>query len=485
MFGRLMNIWDNQSIEVKMLGRGLFWTMSGSILSRGVLFLAWILVARILGKEHYGEYGLIRNTVLMFATFAGAGMGQAATKFVAEFINKDKKKAERIAALVVILTFITAVVVFIAALFLAPLIADNTMHAPWLANDFRVAAFILLFSTINSVQIGILEGLGLFKKVAFINSINAVVSFPIFVVGAYWGGVLGSVIAYGLSIVVICLMSGWQIGIQKRLGFLRLNYKEAWKERKLIYVFILPAILSGIAVMPLKWVADVMLANNSGFGELGTFSAALTINMIILGIAATFNSPFLTIIARYKGKNNMRVEKLNVFGPWFIGIIMTLPFLCFPQLGGLLFGKEYDGVLFRTTFVYILLFTIILMYKQGLSRILVIYNLQWFGLLSNILWGVIIIVMFLQLKSMGAIGLSISYLIAYFFTLIMMYPIYLRRKYISLDMVISMPIFLIWAILLFTSYISLLDINIPFRVLMLGISIIIIVFSFKMIFKTS
>lgn len=63
----------------------LFWSMFGSLISRGLLFLAWVIIAHILGQEQYGEYGLIRNTVMMFATFVGSGIGQAATKFVADF----------------------------------------------------------------------------------------------------------------------------------------------------------------------------------------------------------------------------------------------------------------------------------------------------------------------------------------------------------------------------------------------------------------
>lgn len=470
MIGFIRRIWSNQSNDVQALGKGVFWTMSGSVLSRGALFLAWILIARILGKELYGEYGLIRNTILMFATFAGSGMGQAATKFVAEFIHKDREKAERIAALITRLVVITAVVVFVVALVSAPYVATVTMKAPWLVNDFRIAAFVLLFSTLNTVQIGILEGLGRFKNVAYINLVNALISLPLFVSGAYFGEVSGSIIAYGVSTALICIMSGWQIRRLKKQGVFNLNYAGAWREKRLIWTFILPAILSGVVFIPLKWGTDVMLVNHSGFGELGIFTAALTINMIVIGIATTINSPFLNIIAKNKGENNLRIERLNIFAPWFIGIAITLPLACFPGLGTMLFGKQFVGEEFTNTFIIVLLFTLIMMYKQGFSRLFALHNLQWIAFLSNTMWGVILIVGFVCLKSMGAVGLATAYAISYVVTTVMLYPFYIKRGYVKKELVFSPFVASVWGITFLVYFLALQDLWFPFRVLIFCIS---------------
>ena len=41
-----------------------FWAIVGSITSRALGLGSAIIVARLLGKSIYGEYGMIRNTVL-------------------------------------------------------------------------------------------------------------------------------------------------------------------------------------------------------------------------------------------------------------------------------------------------------------------------------------------------------------------------------------------------------------------------------------
>ena len=67
------------------LARGVFWSMAGAVISRGLMLAAWVLVARMLGKTGYGELGMIQSTVGMFGVFAGFGLGLSATKHVAEF----------------------------------------------------------------------------------------------------------------------------------------------------------------------------------------------------------------------------------------------------------------------------------------------------------------------------------------------------------------------------------------------------------------
>src|SRR5215475_10536595 len=67
------------------LARGAFWSLVGSLISRGLGVVAGIGVARILGKNDYGELGMVQSTVGMFGVFAGFGMGLTANKHVAEF----------------------------------------------------------------------------------------------------------------------------------------------------------------------------------------------------------------------------------------------------------------------------------------------------------------------------------------------------------------------------------------------------------------
>ena len=47
------------------LARGVFWSMVGALISRGLMLVAFVLVARMLGKIGYGELGMVQSTVGM------------------------------------------------------------------------------------------------------------------------------------------------------------------------------------------------------------------------------------------------------------------------------------------------------------------------------------------------------------------------------------------------------------------------------------
>src|SRR5208282_5367097 len=74
--------------------RGAFWSVVGTVASRGLALAATILAARIIGKAVYGELGIIQSTVGMLGTLAGFGMSTTASKYVAELRGKDSPRQE-------------------------------------------------------------------------------------------------------------------------------------------------------------------------------------------------------------------------------------------------------------------------------------------------------------------------------------------------------------------------------------------------------
>ena len=40
------------------------WSLVGNVLGKGLALVAGIFIARLLGKDLFGEYGIVRNTIL-------------------------------------------------------------------------------------------------------------------------------------------------------------------------------------------------------------------------------------------------------------------------------------------------------------------------------------------------------------------------------------------------------------------------------------
>src|SRR5438552_5948956 len=153
------------------LARGMFWSMAGAVISRGLMFAAMVLVARMLGKKVFGELGMIQSTVGLFGTFAGFGLGVTATKHVAEFRHTDPERAGRILGLSGLTALATGGTMAVCLFVFAPWLAEHTINAPHLTGALRIGVLLLFISALNGAQIGALAGFEAFKAIAYVNLI--------------------------------------------------------------------------------------------------------------------------------------------------------------------------------------------------------------------------------------------------------------------------------------------------------------------------
>ena len=163
-------------------------------------------MARLLGKEEFGELGIIQATIGMFGTLAGFGMGLTANKHVAEFKHTDPARAGRILGLASATAWLSSGVMALSLLFSAPALAARTLAAPHLAGLLQAGALLLFLSGLNGAQTGALSGFEAFKTIARISLISGVLTFPM-MVGAAWNwGVTGAVWALIGSEAANCLL---------------------------------------------------------------------------------------------------------------------------------------------------------------------------------------------------------------------------------------------------------------------------------------
>jgi len=78
------------------LAHGTFWMVTGTMISKLLGLGSSIILARILGKIPFGEFGTIQSTVGLFGVFAGMGIGITATKYVAEYRELQVDRCGRI-----------------------------------------------------------------------------------------------------------------------------------------------------------------------------------------------------------------------------------------------------------------------------------------------------------------------------------------------------------------------------------------------------
>jgi len=418
----------NSPTIVRLLA-GTGWSLTGEILSKGLLFLSWIIVARLLGKVGYGQFGIIRSTITMFAIFGGLGLGLTANKFVAENRSSNKLFAGQIIGMTQIFAFVSGLLLAGLILIFSNYIAITLLKAPFLENELKLTAIMLFFSAINGAQIGILQGLEAYKKLALLNAIQGVTAFPLFALGTYYFGLSGSISAFALNIIISTLL--FQIVIQKELKLkgIVVYFKNVRDTLSIFWSFSLPAALTGIAVSPFKWYSEALLVKFSGFDNLGIFQAAIVISSIVIAIASTLNAPLISIAANSNAdQRDMKLQYITMYSSWYAFLILSVPFLIFPNILIFLFGNQFNDPNLIKTSILMMLWCGMMLYYQGITRFIMLNNSIWFLFSTNIFEGLTLIGAFYFFRTQGALGLGYAYVLSYVVRIIISLPyIYIKK----------------------------------------------------------
>jgi O-antigen/teichoic acid export membrane protein len=431
------------------LARGMFWSMAGAVISRGLMMVASIAVARMLGKVGFGELGMIQSTVGMFGVLAGFGLGLTATKHVAEFRGSDPERAGRIIALSGVVALISGGLMALALLVFAPWLAERTIAAPHLAGVLRIGALILFVSALNGAQTGALSGFEAFKTIAHVNLYVGLISFPLLICGAYFGGLTGAVWALAVNLGFNWLFNHFALRKEARRFHVPFTFKDCRREMPILWTFSLPLVLGGAMVGPVRWICGAMLVNRpDGYGEMGIFTAALVVQNLLIFVSGMLNAPLLSMISNEGPNKSDKLEVVNILSTWLLGVIPAVPLLCFPEITLALFGAEYDSRSLALTFSLVVFYTTIMMFKAGLARVLAANNLQWWGFFSNAFWAIILVASARFLMRWGAPGLAASFAIAYIANTVILVPLYYSRNLVPKGTLLSPESALLWLILI-------------------------------------
>ena len=467
------------------LARGAFWSLTGAMLSRGLGLVSSILVARMLGKWSFGELGVIQSTIGMFGVFAGFGLGMTATRHVAEFRMKDPEKAGRIIAMSGITAFASGAIMATALYVFAPWLASRTLAAAHLTDLLRIGAGLLFLSALNGAQTGALAGFEAYKAIAHVNLLAGLITFPLMVGGAYYAGVKGAVYSLVISAGLNWLLNHLALRSEARRANVPLTLKGCGREISILYTFSLPAVLSGSMVGPVNWACNALLVNQSnGYAEMGVYNAAYIFNTVLLFIGSTVGTPLFSIISSENDTHNERLGRVNILLTWCIGLIPVLPLLSFPEIIQKIYGADYRGNSFSHTVALILFFTCIVLYKDGLARVLAARNLLWWGFLSNLFWGGVVLTGTFFLARFGSAGLAASFAVAYAVNTIVIVPLYVRRRLVPRDTLISLECSCIWLVLITMVLLVIVDASLPYRAVFFVIGTVITTISiFQLLHK--
>ena len=185
----------------KRIAYGAFWSMTGTALGKFLVLVAGIICARILGKEIFGEFGMVRSTVGIFIVLGSAGIGITATRFISLYRATDQSHSYSIYRLSLLFAFCSGIILTVCLMPMAKTISEVILHSPHLSTAIQIAALILFASILNATLNGVLTGLEDFKSIAINTFIGSCIESILMVLGAWYYGLHGAIIGFGLGIV--------------------------------------------------------------------------------------------------------------------------------------------------------------------------------------------------------------------------------------------------------------------------------------------
>jgi O-antigen/teichoic acid export membrane protein len=413
----------------RRLALGAFWALVGAIVSRGLTLASSVAAGRILGTTGFGELGMIQSTQGLFGILAGAGMGLATTKFVAEYRTNDHPKAGRCIGFALFVAVVSAALLAPLLFVFAGLISERVLHAPHLESEFQVSTGLIFFGTINGVQTGGIVGMGNFRTVAILNIVRGAALCVLLVLGIMLWGVMGGVIGLVLTEVVAVLAN--QSALMHLFPHLRPRWPKSDEARlELITIcrFSLLALSGSACTTLVLWFANVLLVSEpEGYAALGLFNAADRWRQLLLFLPASISPLMLSMLSNLHGRNDpaeyRRLVSLNLWINFGVVMVPSAIVALGAPWGMLVFGEEYRAG--WMTLAVLAVSSVAVAMNNVLGQILVSKGGIWSRFLLDVfLSAVLALTSWFLIPQLRDLGMAVSSLIAYGATaLVLSWPV--------------------------------------------------------------
>lgn len=401
----------------KRLAQGSLWALMGALASQGSRLAAFIVAARLLGQEVFGELSMLHNTIGMAGVFAGLGIGLTATRHVAQYRRTDPDRAGRIVGLSSVVAVASGLLFYLLLRLFSAQICAGVLNAPHLGPDLDVAAWLVWLNTLLVVQTSILAGLEAFPSVAAASIVQGIVVVPAIVAGASIGGLHGALVGMVIAGAVGCAAAQTMVVRQLRKAGIRVSFSVSGQEGRVLIGFSLPTLLSGLVNLPVQWLAmTILTAQPNGYLELGVFSAANQWRLLIIFVPTILERSILPILTDLGSRGDIASYRRTIYSHLQLSAGTAL-LLALPLTAGAPFIMGLYGGAFRPDWIVLPLLAgagVIASASVAVATVMVSRGSMWLGLLVNAIWAAAMLgSASLLAPTYGAVGLGLSYLIAY------------------------------------------------------------------------
>ncbi len=311
---------DEQRTNDRKILRGSLWVAVGYG-GRQILTLGSMLVlVRLLDPHSFGLMALATTALLVLEAVHESGLASALV-----YLKSD---VERAAGTALVVSTISATVLYGACFLVAPLLA-HLFHAVELTEILRVLSLIVIFRALSIVPGAILEREVNFRGRSAAEllaaTVQACVSVGLALAGVgVWSLVVGNVVAAAVAAAAVWLITPWRPSpFQAKWGALRQLWRYSW-------------FMSGanILVLANNTIDNVVVGRMLGAGQLGFYT-------VTYRIATMPDDVIGYIVGRVMFPVYSRLnEDVGEFGRVYVQNLQRIALLSLPASVGVIVAAE-------------------------------------------------------------------------------------------------------------------------------------------------
>ncbi len=402
---------------------GLTLNLIGAVFNQGSTFIFNIIAANLLGREAFGEYGIVASTLVTLSQISQLAFGYTVTKYVAEFRSSDTDKTGRIIGMILAIVSLAALLATLGLFVSAPRLANSVFKAPELSLGLKIGSGVVFLNVLIGIFMGALAGLEAYRGLSLALVLYGMIYLAIcgattwrFALnGAFWGLFVSAII--GCVLLLRVLLSECR---KKNIHIRLATFPQL---RPILVNFALPAAIGGLTYLPAIWFGNTLLVRQpNGYAQMALFSAAFTLMTAVLFIPNNTYVVGWSLLNHHKGLGRSSgyrsTFKMNlaVVGAAAIAGALALAAVG-PELLRL-FGKDFSAG--YTILLVVLAAAIPQAIALALLQHLQSQERMWFSFCRVILPRDLLIaaLAFYLTPRYGAIGLASAYAAAWTITLL-------------------------------------------------------------------
>lgn len=458
-----------------------FWSIVGTFISKFLLFLVWIFVAQLLKANLYGEFSMIRSTTMLFADFVASGIGLLGTNYIAKFYQNDALKVNRLIGLFNIFSFAFGLILCFLAFVCSDVISERMLHRPDLMIYLQASSVVILVSSINNNQYGILRGFNQYKTISKLNLLQIVFSFPVYFIGTYYFSLKGAVFAYVFYNVIVCIFARVELMRFFKRNQIKPSYKGCMREGRTVLSFVLPYVFAGFLAAFLSWYNETKLVSiPDGYAQMGYYSIVNVLLLIIIGVSFMVCIPFVSMMSKYRNSDSiLLLEKLNMCLPLQVALLISVPLMLIPEIVAWIYGSSYSIENIRQISNYMFFFAFLRVYRQAIDRFVAVKEKTWLYFLDSVTFSLLSVLLFYVLYDYGVLGFVWGQTIAYVAVVLFFLPLYVKFDILPTLLIKDSYLIALIVMLLVTFLISFLAIPLWGRIIICLFVLAVNIYMFK------